>query len=149
MDMYLYNYAGDERQLSKYLTNIDTVNIISIPDQTNIMAPSVIIASRALNFNYVYIPNFKRYYYVRNIDLLPGERLKVNCSVDVLMSHRSAIQSTQILADRSASDSNPYIVDRAVQSSDKATTYVRNMGVTPFTPGTGTYILTIAGRGGN
>lgn len=149
MEMKLYNFSGDRRQLNKYLNHVADVTIIAITNDTNILRPSIIINTRAFNFNYVYIPNFGRYYYVDNIKLLGGERIGVDCSVDVLMSHRAAIGSTQILADRSSSNSNPYIVDRAVQSSDKANVYIRNMGVTPFTPGTGTYILTIAGRGGN
>lgn len=146
MNMTLYNYSGDERQLNKYLATIATVDIISITDSTNILSPSIIIGTRAFNFNYVYIPAFSRYYYVRNIDVLNAERIRVNLRVDVLMSHRSAINSSQVLADRSSSNSNPYIIDRAVQSSDKAQIYIRSNGTTPFTPGTGSYILTVGGK---
>ena len=67
MQMTLYNYAGDVRKLNKYLTTIATVNIITITDDTNILAPTVIISARAFNFNYAYIPAFNRYYFVENV----------------------------------------------------------------------------------
>lgn len=144
MNMTLYNYAGDARKLNKYLTTIATVNIITITDDTNILAPTVIISARAFNFNYAYIPAFNRYYFVENVDIMRGERIAVRLRVDVLMSHKTAILQSNVIADRSASNSDPYIVDNKVGSRDKANTYVRKVDNSPFT--TKTFVLSTGGK---
>ena len=144
MNMTLYNYSGDVRKLNKYLTTITTVNIITITDETNILAPTVIIEARAFNFNYAYIPAFNRYYFVENVDIMRGERIAVRLRVDVLMSHKTAILQSNVIADRSASNSDPYIVDNKVGSRDKANTYVRKVDNSPFT--TKTFVLSTGGK---
>lgn len=144
MDMVLYNYSGDRRKINKYLASVATVNIIAITDDTNILRPTIIIDTRAFNFNYVYIADFGRYYYVDNIKLMGGERIAIELSVDVLMSHKSAILSSQCIADRSSSNGDPYLTDNKIATRDEAKIYVRNMGNTPFN--TTTYVLQVAGR---
>ena len=145
MNVTLYNYSGDRRQLSKYLgTAIATVTILAITDTTNIIRPTIIIDTRAFNFNYVYIPDFGRYYYVDNIQLLNGQRIALQLSCDVLMSHANTIRSSQCIADRSSSHVNVHLVDRTIPSRDDARIYVRKMAATPFT--TTTYVLQVAGR---
>lgn len=144
MEMKLYNFNGDRRKLNKYLTHIADVTIIAITNDTNILRPSIIINTRAFNFNYVYIPNFGRYYYVNNIQLLSGERIALDLSVDVLMSHKAAILSSQCIAERSSSSSDPYLQDDKVASKDSAQIYDRRMTGNPFN--TTTYVIQVAGR---
>lgn len=144
MDMILYNYSGDRRKINKYLPSVATVNIIAITDDTNILRPTIIIDTRAFDFNYVYIANFGRYYYVDNIKLMGGERIAIELSVDVLMSHKSAILSSQCIADRSSSNSDPYLSDNKIATRDAAQVYTRKMGASPFT--TTSYVLQVAGR---
>ena len=145
MNVTLYNYSGDRRQLSKYLgTAIASVTILAITDTTNIIRPTIIIDTRSFNFNYVYIPDFGRYYYVDNIQLLNGQRIALQLSCDVLMSHADKIRSSQCIADRSSSHVNVHLVDRTIPSRDDARIYVRKMAATPFT--TTSYVLQVAGR---
>ena len=128
MNMNLYSYSGDPRRLNKYLNSVATVNIIAITDDTDILNPAIIINTRAFNFNYVYIPAFNRYYFVNF----------------VLMSHKSSILSSTVLANRSSSNNNPYLKDDKIPCKDKATTFIRNMGNTPFN--TTTYVLSVGGK---
>ena len=145
MQMTLYNYSGDRRRVNKYLNTIASVNIIAITNDTNILSPSIIIGTRAFNFNYVYIPNFNRYYYVDDFKLLGGERIGLELSCDVLMSHKSAILSSLCIADRSSSNNDPYLRDTRVATKDEPKIYVRNMGTaSPFN--TTSYVLQVAGR---
>lgn len=143
MNVILYQYNGDPRVLNKYLTKIATVDIIAITNDTDILTPSIIIGTRAFNFNYVYIPNFNRYYYVNDIKLMSGERIQIDLGVDVLMSHKAAIYNTRVIANRSASNSDPYIIDDKIGSRDKAQIYIRNVGGSPFN--TKSYVLTVGG----
>jgi hypothetical protein len=149
MDVNLYNFSGDRRTLNKYLTSIATVAILQITDETTILKPSIIIATRNFDFNYVYIASFGRYYYVDNIDLMPGNRIRINCSVDVLMSHRAAINASIVMPERvSAGRSldDDLLPDNAVPFKDSAEVKIfkHNGGVTPFT--SNSYVLSICGR---
>lgn len=144
MNVVLYNYSGDRRKINKYLATIATVTILAITDDTNILHPTIVIDTRAFNFNYVYIANFGRYYYVDNIKLMGGERIALQLSVDVLMSHKSAILSSQVIADRSSSNNDPYLKDNKIATRDEARIYTRKMGASPFT--TTSYVLQVAGR---
>ena len=144
MNMTLYSYSGDPRQLNKPLTSIATVTIIAITDSTNILSPSIIIGTRSFNFNYAYIPTFNRYYYVDDIVVNNGERITLKLRVDVLMSHRAAINASTVIAERSSSRINPYLEDHVVACKEDITSYVRNMGNSPFN--TYTYLLSVGGQ---
>lgn len=149
MDITLYNFSGDRRTLNKYLTSVATVAILQITDETTILKPSILIATRAFDFNYVYIAAFGRYYYVDNIDLMPGNRIRVNCSVDVLMSHRAAINASIVMPERvSAGRSldDDLLPDHAVPFKDAAEVKIfkHNNGTTPFN--SNSYVLSICGR---
>lgn len=144
MDMYLYQFSGDRRTINKYLESVDTVTILQITDTTDILYPEIIIEARSFNFNYVYVPDFGRYYYVKNIDLLDGERIKVRLAVDVLMSHRTAILGSLVMADRSSSNSEPMIPDTVIPFEDTADVYIQEQATTCFN--SVSYVLSIAGR---
>lgn len=144
MQMILYNYTGDPRRINKFLSQVDTVNIIAITDNTDILTPSIMIGTRAFNFNYVYIPQFNRYYYVTNIELINAQRIGINLKVDVLMSHKNAILSSMVMAERSTSNGNPYIRDNTIPTKDDVKIYTQSPGNTPFN--TTSYVLQISGR---
>lgn len=61
-------------------------------------------------YNYVYISDFDRYYFVRDI-IYEGARIYYYCNVDVLASFKSEIGGTSHYVTRSASDYNGLIVD--------------------------------------
>lgn len=145
MDMELYNYTGDRRVLNKNMTYLAKVIILDVTDTTSILTPTILIDTRAINFNYVYIADWNRYYYVTNIDMVDGERLAVRLKCDVLMSHRDAINRSQIIAKRSASAPNAYIPDAVCGDEGTIETIYRNVSNTAFNS-TGSYLLTIAGK---
>lgn len=144
MLMKLYNYAGDRRRINKYLSHVADVTIIAITNDTNILKPTIVVDKRSFDFNYAYIADFGRYYYVDNIQLLGGERIALDLSCDVLMSHKAAILSSECIADRSSSNADPYLKDNKIATKDSANIYVRNMGASPFN--TTSYVLQVAGR---
>jgi len=144
MNINLYNFSGEPRTLDKYLESVDTVNIIAITDDTNILSPRIVIATRSFNFNYAYIPNFNRYYYITNIEILDAQRIALNCKVDVLMSHKSAIRNSTVIADRSTNRGNNYLPDNTIPAKDSAEIKTVKMQGTPFN--TTSYVLQVSGR---
>ena len=67
-----------------------------------------------LQFNYAYIPEFNRYYYVNEIQLIRTGFYLVRLSCDVLMSFKDSILSLRASVARNEFDYNPLINDDAI-----------------------------------
>ena len=108
MLLNLYSTTDDTRKLEKTLTAIK--NITAIPSENvTMLTPAFIVEyDRAiLAANYCFIPEFGRYYFIRDITLLKGNRLQINCSVDVLMSFVDDIKNCSAMISRSESVGKP------------------------------------------
>lgn len=108
MLLNLYSTTDDTRKLKKTLTTVK--NITAIPSENvTMLTPAFIVEydSTILAANYCYIPEFGRYYFIRDITLLKGNRLQINCSVDVLMSFADDIKNCSAMISRSESVGKP------------------------------------------
>ena len=67
----------------------------------------------AYNYNYMYISEFKRYYYIDDIVNISNSRWEIHASVDVLYSFKNDILLTQAIIDKTEieSASNLYLDD--------------------------------------
>ena len=103
-----------------YLRKIDTING-TIRSEVNILNPSITIESNSLpQFNYVYIEEFKRYYFVENIDIISNKLYVINLRIDVLFRHEPYIYKLKGLCKRNEYMYNNYIVDdKVIFKSDK------------------------------
>ena len=67
MELKLYNTKSSNNTIGKILEDETTLSI-SFKDIANIQNPVVKIRSKdLLDFNYAYIPHFKRYYFIEQI----------------------------------------------------------------------------------
>jgi hypothetical protein len=98
-----------------------------------------------INANYVYVAEWQRYYYINNKTMIDGNRIQIDCHIDVLMSYKNEILNSDCIASRSASNTNPYIVDDLVGDEGTFTTTYQRSSITPFN-NTGSYLLTVAGK---
>lgn len=69
------------------------------------------ITNSSINFNYVYIEELNRYYFVEKIDLVFKDVIRLSLAEDVLMSHASLIKSQNAFVTRSAEKGVDTIVD--------------------------------------
>ena len=78
----------DEKQLSGELRN-----------QTSVLNPSIVIesAENISTYNYAYIPEFSRYYYITEIISVRTNCWAVSMRCDVLMSYKDEIQSMNVI----------------------------------------------------
>ncbi len=86
-------------------------------DEVDVMAPVVIFdTSEILLYNYAYIPQLRRYYYVTNRVSLREGLFQVTFSVDVLMSFRGDISQLVAVADKQsmAENGDEYIDDSSL-----------------------------------
>lgn len=102
MIVYLYNTKDDNNVLEKNLTDEKIYNI-RLKNPVDIIRPSLIIESdKILLYNYAYIPEFKRYYFIENISNQSNNRYLLDLKVDVLMSFKNDILNAKglILEDK-------------------------------------------------
>lgn len=101
MTIKLYHNDSDKRTVSKTLTNEGSLTGAVIIDDTTILEPRLKVRDNGIimvQYNYCYIADFKRYYYITNITVSNGYIL-IDCKVDVLMSYANEIKAcTGVLA---------------------------------------------------
>lgn len=94
-------------------------------------------------FNYVYIPEFNRYYYVNNVTSDNNNIVTIACHVDVLNSFASGIRNCDAIIRRQENSFNLYLDDgifKAYQNTKHKIIAFPN----PFSEFS--YILAIAGN---
>lgn len=102
-------------------------------------------AGNPTGYNYCYIAEFNRYYWVSNWTW--DNRLWVaDCKVDALASHKSAIGSYTAYVSRAASSYDLRIVDRYYPAKAQ-NTHLANMITSPFDKNGGSYVVGIQGKG--
>ena len=112
----LYKNTSDNRVISKNITLIKEVSI-ELKSNVDFISPTIFLQTfnGCEDVNYLYIEEFKRYYFVNNINHLTGCRISLSCSVDVLMSNKDNILSLSCIIDKqenaSSNFSDKYIDD--------------------------------------
>ena len=115
-----------------YYSEIDLT--VELKDVTDLYTPSLIISSdtfmsggsiiNPMHYNYCYLPDFERYYFVRDWSWILG-RWECALEVDVLASFKSQIGDSALYVLRSSSSCDPDIVDTKypVKAQGADTTY--------------------------
>lgn len=96
--------------------NLNTITTLSgnIKESTSIIDPVIKIQASLdtmANCNYMYIPTFKRYYFINNIVSVTDDIVEVSAHVDVLMSFSSEIKSNRAIIRRQTNKWNLYLDD--------------------------------------
>lgn len=133
MNVTFYKNNSDKRVITKTLTGATTASGVSLYDSTSVTAPVLKMsggASKIANFNYVYISDFWRYYYITDFTVENGYIL-ISCKVDVLMSYATSIKECDCIAKRSASDYNFYLNDERFLTYQYDKQYIHKFN-TPF-----------------
>lgn len=148
MTLQFYNNKSDVRVLNKSLTSIGSEVTANFTDTVNYDDPvlRIDLDESLLGANYFYVKEWEKYYYIRSKDIINGNLLYITGHMDVLMSFKSAILNSQIIALRSASNPNAYIVDDYVGDRGTVKQHFRKSATTPFSTQTKCYVLTIAGK---
>lgn len=144
VNVTLYTNSSDKRAVQKTLVSYGSYSCLILNDCT-VESPEIILNynSNIFNVNYAYIQYFNRYYYIENITILNGNRVKISLKVDVLMSFKLQILAQTAVIKRQQNKYNLYLDD----SMFKSYNYVRV--VTKAFPNgfleNPTFILSVAG----
>ena len=106
-----YKNNSDYNCVNKSLTSITSATL-SVKDDLDLINPSFLIEglNSSLPSDGLYMEMQGRYYFCK-YTCLPGNLLKIDGHVDVLMSHKAGIKSNSAIIARNASNINPYIKD--------------------------------------
>lgn len=141
--------GDDNRVVSKNVQWGTPINC-SVYHECSIMNPIFLLeySSSLVNYNYLKVQSWGRYYYIVDITVAPGGRIYLTCSEDVLMSNKDEILSLKAYLIRSENKSNKLLKDNSfpVQTNRQLETYTFNRS--PFTANYAsdiTYVLTVIG----
>lgn len=141
MNILLYKTTNANNDLNKTIS--DKVELVgALRDASSVIAPSILIQSNPIGYNYAYIPEFGRYYYIKNITAFRKGAYIVDLKCDVLMSFKDEILNMSGIVSRLTTGS-PY-AQRDVLCKVTETHKRIDFPATPFTRN-GTYILIAKG----
>lgn len=143
MKVYLYKNASDNNVVNKNITQIAEYDINIYGDNVK-ENPTIILKYNAsiLGCNYIYIPDFGRYYYASMRGLDVGGNISFECTCDLLKSYASDICNSNATCTRS-SFGNDYIKDNMIADLYQVNREVRRVG-NAFNS-SGCYLVTIGG----
>lgn len=144
MTITLYNNSSPPNFINKTIAQVDSMEG-TLRSPTSILDPVVTIErSNPVGFNYAYIPEFNRYYYVTGISSETNGLIAVGMHVDVLMTYKTEIANMDAIIKRQENQYNLYLDDgifKAYQNTKHKLIRFPN-GFTEFS-----YILALAGNG--
>lgn len=114
MNIKIYTNTSENNKLNKSLTTLldATCNLKRDTTLTNPVLELVGVPFSSLkNANYMYIPDFGRYYFISNISYNSGGIAVVTGHVDVLMSFKSQLSNCSGILNRQESIFNAYLPD--------------------------------------
>lgn len=111
MTVTLYHNRSDNNHVDKNLSEIVTLNG-TLRDQCSVLEPTILInADNLSSANYMYIPEFGRYYYITGIVSVRTGLWALTGHVDVLYTYRSEIRGCGAIIARQQNLYNLYLDD--------------------------------------
>ena len=117
MNIAVYKTKSANNVINKKLTSEKNLgNNCILADNTSVTSPAVILGGitsldSISDYNYTYIPQCHRYYYINDIIALSGGRVKLILSVDVLMSFKTDILNSTQLVTRQKNQGKMYLAN--------------------------------------
>ena len=110
----LYNNTSEDNRVDKtnYLTKVGELTGV-LREESSLIDMSLTLEIEQLPlFNYVYIEQLNRYYYVTDIVSVKYKLWTISLSVDVLMSYKNALLSCNAFVDRNENSFDNNIIDK-------------------------------------
>ena len=96
MQLYLYKTQSINNAIEKVLTDLSIVNI-NLKRDTDIIRPKIALAKDGVlnlkSFNYAYIPDLNRYYFINGVESFNNSIDVLFLEVDVLMTYKTEINA--------------------------------------------------------
>ena len=145
MNISIYKNTSDNLRVSKSLTLIKTLEGVHFYEESSILTPRLLLKYDEDLFvaNYMYVPKFKRYYYITDIANINGNEMSITGKVDVLKTYEDEIRGSTAVVERQEYKYNLYLPDSMFRTY--AYTRTNTIAFPNSFPDEGCYILTVAG----
>ena len=112
----LYKNQSDNNVIDKTLINESLIKGIS-RTEINILQPIINVSNfNVNNYNYCYIEELKRYYYITRFVINPDNTINIYCHIDVLMTYAADIRASSGLITKQR-NYNPYYGDFSIEAT--------------------------------
>ena len=145
MNVTLCNNSSERNEINKSIS-IGYTFACTLRAETSVSDPAILLEydGNLSQYNYCHIPDFQRYYYILDISSVRNNLWQIRCHVDVLMSFKNAILSSDaILEESTVTGISNYLSNDVWVATSKDKT-----SIIPFSSGlnsSGQYILITAG----
>lgn len=111
MTLNLYKTTSEVNKVTKTLT--DEISLTgTLRDASSVMKPTIMIEEDNISdYNYAYIPEFGRYYFITNIDSVRNNIWNISMRCDVLMTYADEIKNNTAVIARNSNLWNLYYQD--------------------------------------
>ena len=149
MTIKTYRFLGDPRKIDKTLTGVKTYSNADIVGDMNIQNPTISLKldsfTEVINFNYIYIPELRRYYYVDNSTIREDGFVQLQCRVDVLKSFKTDILASTQYVERQQNKCAYQLPDNLYNIKSNRNLTIKNFGSEIINPNYD-FILTTYGK---
>ena len=111
MTVIFYKYNGIKNKINKTLENGFTVNDVVIQNDFDITAFELLIKNNNFTseYNYCYIQDLGRYYFIDSVERMNGTIYKIRLSVDVLKSFSTQIENINAIITKSENPDDNFV----------------------------------------
>ena len=115
MDLRLYYTSDENNKINKSLSNA-IILTGTMRDSSSIINPVILVEGTSFNeYNYAYIPQFDRYYFIKSITNYRNNLWILELECDVLMSFKSSILNMNcIFIETEVDGADRYLADQRV-----------------------------------
>lgn len=118
MEVILYKNKSSHNTINKELEKVKTINAVFKRDFNFLSSVLTINTNEPIDSNYLYIPIFKRYYFITNQEIIARNIFNIYIEVDVLESFKTDIFNCEALI-KTSTNYNKYYDDGSYQSEVK------------------------------
>lgn len=144
VDLYVNNSPVEK--IGKDLTGNHTISDVLLKRDTSILRPVLLVnsAQDIFTFNYMYISEFSRYYFIDDIRSVHDNLWEISAHVDVLETYKNQILANTAVIRRQSLKYNTYLNDPEWKTYAYEQVAAFKFPATPFNKEL-KYILTVAG----
>lgn len=151
----LLNNSSPVEKIGKSLTTGGSYTCL-LKENTSILDPVIVLqtSDSIYNYNYMYISDFGRYYFIKDIRSLNNNRWEISAHIDVLETYKTQIKANNAVIRRQQNLYNLYLDDPEFKTYnyERIQTLKFKNGTNPFSKNL-KYVLTVNGsyeaEGGN
>ena len=111
MNITFYKNSSEKEKIGKSLSGGLTLSG-NLRDECSITSPNILVEATSLvDYNYCYIPEFKRYYFISDITSVRNNLWRVSLKCDVLESFKSDILKSSCIINKQQNQSYSNNID--------------------------------------